>query len=95
MCWMREARRHGGQGIRGFAGGGRGLAQVMHWETRRWEVGDGGGSGMERGQQQVGQVVKTFCGWVRRDTHLVQRHVVWVLARARAVVVRVGVGSSG
>ena len=92
---MREARRHGGHGRRGFASEGRGLAQVMHWETRRCEVGDGGGSGMERGRRQVGHVVKTFGGWVGRDTRLVQRQVVCALARARAVVVRVGVGSSG
>ena len=50
---------------------------------------------MERGRRQVGHVVKTFGGWVGRDTRLVQRQVVCALARARAVVVRVGVGSSG
>ena len=74
---MREARRHRGQGIRGFASGGRGVAHVMHWESRRCDVGDGGGRGMERGRRQVGQVVKTFGGWVGRDVILAQRHVVW------------------
>ena len=44
---MREARRHGGHGRRGFAGRGRGLAHMIHWETRSCKVGDGGGRGME------------------------------------------------
>ena len=43
----------------------------------------------------MGQVVKTCGGWVGREWSLVHRQVVCALARARAVVVRVGEGSSG
>ena len=50
---------------------------------------------MERGPWQVGQVVKTVGGWVGRGARLAQRHVIWAVARARAVVLRLGVGSSG
>ena len=94
-CGMREARRNGGHGRRGLANGGKGLAHLIHWETRRCVVGDGRGRGIEVGRRQVGQVVKTVGGWVGRGARLEQRHVVWAVARARVVVVRVGVGSSG